>query len=217
MKNVVSYEEARNLTKEVLVKAANGLQPVIKLSVDNVIFGGDYVDFPLVKTALEGRTIANGCRPVLKIVDGQILFNERPFVHVWTNERYLSMPNRGNLLGFHSLEGAQTYAKIIRVMKEPEERNMLTQLLLDFDHDLYVLRTKAEARMAVRVTKELVEAFPAVPESYHILAASRLEKDVELTAIEPGDALVLEGGDSFGKGSFFYVIKGKEFEVTYSN
>ncbi len=117
-------------------------------------------------------------------------------------------------MGFHSTEGAITYAHVLSTISDPREKELFTDLLVKWSSDLILIHTDAESRMIVPVTKELIVDFgiTEVPNSYDIEWPAEGADGVELTPIKVGDALVIENC-SFGPA--FYVVQKNEFEMTH--
>ena len=121
--------------------------------------------------------------------------------------------NKKNL-GFHSTEGALTYAQVLSTISNPRERELFTDLLVKWSSDLLLIHTDAESRQVVTVTQELLVDFgiKEVPNSYDIEWPAEGTDGVELTPIKVGDALVIE---ECSFGTAFYVVQKDEFEMTH--
>lgn len=223
----ISFEEAKVLTSKVLELSAPP-HAMTKLPMDNIVFGR-LQEIPLLemlinlnivtKEHLEGTTYDKlNFQMVMRIIGGKLLMRgqdlvERPDAYAWHTSKVLKAKNKKNL-GFHSTEGALTYAQVLSTISEPRERELFTDLLVKWSSDLLLIHTDAESRMVVPVTKELIVdcGITEVPNSYDIEWPAEGADAVELTPIKVGDALVIENC-SFGTG--FYVVQRDEFEMTH--
>ena len=116
--------------------------------------------------------------------------------------------------GFHSTEGAQTYAKVLATIHDQHEKDLFTDLLVNWSRDLLLIHTEAEDRRVIEVTDELLLQIGTceVPNSYDIEWPAEGADGVELTPIKVGDALVIEDC-SFGPA--FYVVQAEEYRLTH--
>ena len=222
----ISFEEAKALTAKVLNSSSPAVA-VTKLPIDNIVFG-KLEEIPLLemlvnlnvvtKEHVEGTTYdKSSFQMVMRIINGKLLMRgqdliERPDAYAWRVSKVLNAKNKKNL-GFHSTEGAFTYAQVLSTIPEPRERELFTDLLVKWSSDLLLIHTDAEDRMAITVTKELLNSgLTEVPISYDIEWPDENATGVKLTPIKEGDALVIEEC-SFGPA--FYVVQKEEFELTY--
>lgn len=223
----ISFEEAKVLTSKVLESSAPAVA-MTKLPMDNIVFG-KLEEIPLLemlinlnivtKEHVEGTTYDKSAfQMVMRIIGGKLLMRgqdlvERPDAYAWHTSKVLKAKNKKNL-GFHSTEGALTYAQVLSTISEPRERELFTDLLVKWSSDLLLIHTDAESRMIVPVTKELIVdcGITEVPNSYDIEWPAEGADGVELTPIKVGDALVIENC-SFGPA--FYVVQKDEFEMTH--
>ena len=137
---------------------------------------------------------------------------ERPDAYAWRTSKVVKAKNKKQL-GFHSTEGAQTYAEVLATIESQYERDLFTDLLVNWSKDLLLIHTDAEDRMVIVVTEELIsQGITEVPNSYDIEWPAEGADGVELTPIKAGDALVIE---SCSFGPAFYVVQKDEFEMTH--
>lgn len=223
----ISFGEAKALTKRVLDNFAS--VEMIKLPMDNIVFGR-LDEIPLLemlinlnivtKEHIEGTTYdKHSFQMVFRIINGKLLMRgqdliERPDAYAWLTSKVLKAKNKRNL-GFHSTEGAMTYAQVLSTIPEQHEKEIFTDLLVKWSSDLLLIHTDAENRQVITVTKELIAdlGITEVPNSYDIAYPSEGADGVELVPIKIGDALVIEG-TPFGPA--FYVVQKEEFELTYA-
>ena len=223
----ISFEAAKSLTAKVLESSAPAV-PMTKLPIDNIVFG-KLEEIPLLemlinlnivtKEHVEGTTYdKTSFQMVMRIINGKLLMRgqdlvERPDAYAWRTSKVLKEKNKKNL-GFHSTEGAFTYAQVLNTITEPRERELFTDLLVKWSSDLLLIHTDAEDRMVITVTKELLDSgITEVANSYSIEWPDKDADGVELTPIKVGDALIIEPC-SFGPA--FYVVQKDEFELTYA-
>ena len=222
----LGIEDAKRLTAMILEKAPAS-RPVTKLPIDNVVFGR-LDEIPLLEMMINLSVITkehvegtiydkNNFQMVFRIINGKLLMRgqdliDRPDAYAWKTSKVLNAKNKRNL-GFHSTEGALTYAEVLSTITNSRERELFTDLLVKWGTDLLLIHTDAEDRRCIPVTKELINmGFACVVNSYDIEYAPKGATEVEMTPIYAGDALILES-TSFGTG--LYVVRKKEFELTY--
>jgi len=138
---------------------------------------------------------------------------ERPDAYAWKTSKVVNAENK-KPLGFHSVEGAQTYAQVLATIGAQYERELFTDLLVNWAKDLLLIHTDAENRIVIEVTEDLICKYgiTEVPNSYDIEYPAEGADGVELTPIKVGDALVIENC-SFGPA--FYVVQKEEYELTH--
>ena len=223
----ISFEEAKTLTSEVL-RFSNPPIPMTKLPMDNVVFD-KLGEVPLLemlvnlnivtKEHISGTTYDKKCfQMVMRIIGGKLLMRgqdlvERPDAYAWPTEKVVNAKNK-KALGFHSTEGALTYAEVLATITDQYERELFTDLLVNWARDLLLIHTEAEQRMVIEVTEDLIDkyGYTEVPNSYDIEWPAEDADGVELTPIKVGDALVIEKC-SFGNA--FYVVQKDEYEMTH--
>lgn len=222
----VSFEEAKRITAEVIARSEGNIVPWTKLPLDNVVFD-KLGAIPLLemlinlnvvtKEHVDGKTYPKEkFQMVMRIIGGKLLMRgkdlvERPDAYAWTIEKVAKAKNKRHL-GFHSTEGALTYAELLSKIESEHERELFTDLLVNWSKDLVLIHTDEERRMVIVITKELAEAFKELPNSYDIEWPTEGADGVELTPVREGDALVIEHC-SFGEA--FYVVQKDEFELTH--
>ena len=222
----VTFANAKAITAKVFEVA----QPkeMVKLPMDNVVFDR-LGEIPLLemlvnlnivtKEHIGGTTYdKKSFQMVMRIIDGKLLMRgqdmiERPDAYAWKTSKVVKAKNK-KALGFHSVEGAQTYAQVLSTIKEQYERELFTDLLVNWAKDLLLIHTEAEERMVIEVTEEIISEYKIteVPNSYDIEWPAEGADGVELTPIKVGDALVVENC-SFGPA--FYVVQKTEYELTH--
>lgn len=94
------------------------------------------------------------------------------------------------------------------------EKELFTDLLVNWARDLLLIHTDAEDRMVIVVTEDLIakHGITHIANSYDIEWPAEGADGVELTPIKVGDALVVENC-SFGPA--VYVVGKDEFELTH--
>lgn len=223
----VTFAEAKAITAKVLEVSTR--KNVVKLPMDNVVFDR-LGEVPLLemlvnlnvvtKEHIGGTTYDKKMfQMVMRIIDGKLLMRgqdmiERPDAYAWKTSKVVNSKNK-KALGFHSVEGAQTYAQVLATIGSQHERDLFTDLLVNWAKDLLLIHTDAEDRVVIEVTEELISEYKitAVPNSYDIEWPAEGADGVELTPIKVGDALVIENC-SFGPA--FYVVQKTEYELTHS-
>jgi len=208
----VSFEAAKELTARVIEVSAPAVA-MTKLPMDNVVFDR-LGEVPLLEMMLNLDIVTKEhisgtvydkkeFQMVMRIIGGKLLMRgqdliERPDAYAWRTSKVVKAKNK-KALGFHSTEGAQTYASILATIESQRERDLF--------------HTDAEDRMVIVVTEELIaKGITEVPNSYDIEWPAEGADGVELTPIKVGDALVVENC-SFGPA--FYVVGKDEFEMTH--
>lgn len=222
----VSFEMAKEITNRVLEVSIQ--KSMTKVALDNVVFDR-LGEVPLLemlmnlsivtKEHVSGTTYdKRNFQMVMRIIGGKVLMRgqdmiDRPDAYAWKVEKVLKAKNK-RPLGFHSVEGAQTYAQVLATIQSQYERELFTDLLVNWAKDLMLIHTDAEERMVIEVTEELMtkHGITAVPNSYDIEWPAEGATGVELTSIKVGDALVIEQC-SFGPA--FYVVQKEEYELTH--
>ena len=221
----VTFEEARRITKEVM--RGRKKEAYTKLPMDNIVFGR-LSDIPLLemlvnlsivtKEHIDGTIYDKHLfQMVMRIIDGNLLLRgqdlvERPDAYAWQTSKVLKQKSK-KYLGFHSTEGALTYAEIVQTIRTDREKELLTDLLVKWGTDLLLIHTDEEKRKVIFVTEDIIKAgIFELPNSYDILWPKEGAEGVELTPITVGDALVVEETD---EGEFFYIIQKQEFEMTH--
>ena len=223
----ISFEAAKELTKKVL-EASAPAAPMLKVPMDNVVFD-KLGEIPLLEMLMNLSIVTKEhisgtiydkkqFQMVMRIINGKLLMRgqdlvERPDAYAWRISKVAKAKNK-KALGFHSSEGAQTYAAVLATMQSQHERDLFTDLLVNWGRDLLLIHTDAEKRMVIEVTEELIvkHGITAVPNSYDIEWPAEGADGVELTPIKVGDALVIENC-SFGTA--FYVVGKDEYELTH--
>ena len=223
----VSFEKAKSLTASVIAVSAPPV-PMTKLPMDNVIFD-KLGEVPLLemlvnlnivtKEHIKGTTYdKKSFQMVMRIIGGKVLMRgqdlvERPDAYAWPTSKVLKAKNK-KALGFHSTEGALTYAQVLATIESQREKELFTDLLVNWARDLLLIHTDAEDRMVIVVTEELIEKYgiTEVPNSYDIEWPAEGADGVELTPIKVGDALVIE---KCSFGTAFYVVGKDEYELTH--
>ena len=227
MKKVVSFEEAKRITENTINLAAPA-EPMVKLPMDNIVFD-KLGTIPLLemlmnltvvtKEHIEGTTYdKKEFQMVMRIIGGKLLMRgqdlvDRPDAYAWRTSKVVKAKNK-KALGFHSTEGALTYAAVLDTIKNDHERELFTNLLVNMANDLLLIHTDAEDRMVIEVTEDLIvkHGITMVPNSYDIEWPAEGATGVELTPIKVGDALVIEKC-SFGPA--FYVVQADEYRLTH--
>lgn len=222
----LTFEAAKELTAKVI--SLSKQKDVIKLPMDNIVFDR-LGEIPLLEMLVNLNVVTkehiNGTvydkkayQMVMRIIDGKLLMRgqdliERPDAYAWKTSKVVEAKNK-RLLGFHSVEGAHTYAEVLSSIKDAHERELFTDLLVNWSKDLLLIHTDAEERRVIEVTEELIvnHKIIAVPNSYDIEYPEEGAKDLEVTPIKVGDALVMEKC-SFGPA--FYVVGKNEYELTH--
>lgn len=223
----VSFEEAKAITAKVLETAAPAAS-MTKLPMDNVVFD-KLGEVPLLemlvnlnvvtKEHISGTTYdKKSFQMVMRIIGGKLLMRgqdlvERPDAYAWPTTKVVKAKNK-KALGFHSTEGAQTYAAVLATIADQHERELFTDLLVNWARDLLLIHTDAEQRMVIEVTEDLIvnHGITQVPNSYDIEWPAEGADGVELTPIKVGDALVVE---QCSFGSAFYVVQKDEYQMTH--
>lgn len=223
----ISFEEAKALTAKVLELSAPAVS-MTKLPMDNIVFG-KLEEIPLLEMLVNLNIVTkehikgtnydkSSFQMVFRIIGGKLLMRgqdliERPDAYAWRTSKVLKAKNKKKL-GFHSTEGAMTYAQVLSTLSDLRERELFTDLLVKWSSDLMLIHTDAESRMVVPVTKELITKYgiTEVPNSYDIEWPAEGADGVELTPIKVGDALVIE---ECSFGTAFYVVQKTEFEMTH--
>ena len=223
----VTFTEARNITAKVLELSRQ--IHMVKLPMDNVVFDR-LGEVPLLEMLMNLNIVTkehvNGTtydkknfQMVMRIINGKLLMRgqdmiDRPDAYAWRTSKVLKAKNK-KALGFHSVEGAQTYAQVLATIQEQYEKDLFTDLLVNWAKDLLLIHTDAEHRVVIEVTEELISkhGITEVPNSYDIEWPAEGADGVELTPIKVGDALVIEKC-SFGLG--FYVVQKDEYELTHA-
>ena len=227
MDTKVTFDEAREITKNVF-EVSPAPVAMKKLPIDNIVFGR-LEEIPLLemllnlnvvtKEHLEGTTYDKRCfQMVMRIIGGRLLMRgqdliERPDAYAWHTSKVLKAKNKKRI-GFHSIEGALTYAQAIGTLSNRYEQELFTDLLVKWSSDLLLIHTDEELREVIFVSEDLIvkHGITEVPNSYDIEWPAEDANGVELTPIKVGDALVIENC-SFGPA--FYVVQKDEFEITH--
>lgn len=227
MEKIISFEQAKELTKKVFEISAPPV-PMTKVPMDNVVFD-KLGEIPLLemlmnlnivtKEHIEGTTYdKKSFQMVMRIIDGKLLMRgqdlvDRPDAYAWHASKVVKAKNK-KALGFHSVEGAQTYAKVLGTIQDQYHRDLFTDLLVNWSKDLLLIHTDAEDRMVIVVTEDMIvkHGLTHVANSYDIEWPSEGATGVELTPIKVGDALVVENM-SFGPA--VYVVQKDEYELTH--
>lgn len=221
----VTFETAKEMTAQVIAKHAQ--KPMVKVALDNVVFDR-LGEIPLLemlmnlsvvtKEHITGTTYdKKSFQMVMRIINGKLLMRgqdlvDRPDAYAWKTSKVAKAKNK-KALGFHSVEGAQTYAQVLGTIQSQYERELFTDLLVNWAKDLILIHTDPEERQVIEVTEELITSgITAVPNSYDIEWPAEGADGVELTPIKVGDALVIEQC-SFGPA--FYVVGKDEYELTH--
>lgn len=223
----VTFETAKEITARVL--AVSTAKPMVKLPMDNVVFDR-LGEVPLLEMLVNLNVVTKehiggttydkkNFQMVMRIIDGKLLMRgqdmvDRPDAYAWKTSKVVKAKNK-KALGFHSVEGAQTYAQVLGTICNQYERDLFTDLLVNWARDLLLIHTDAEDRMVIEVTEELISEYKItkVPNSYDIEWPAEGADGVELTPIKVGDALVIENC-SFGPA--FYVVQKDEYELTHA-
>ena len=223
---VVTFDKAKEITKRVLEVSAT--KAVIKLPMDNVVFDR-LGEIPLLEMLMNLNIVTkehvNGTnydkknfQMVMRIIGGKLLMRgqdmiDRPDAYAWKVDKVVKAKNK-KALGFHSVEGAQTYAKVLATIKEEYEKELFTDLLVNWSKDLMLIHTESEERTVIEVTDKLISecGISEVPNSYDIEWPAEDATGVELTPIKVGDALVIE---QCSFGTAFYVVQKDEYELTH--
>lgn len=223
----VSFEMAKEITQKVFDLSAPAVK-MTKLPMDNVVFDR-LGEIPLLemlvnlnvvtKEHISGTTYdKKAFQMVMRIIGGKLLMRgqdlvERPDAYAWPTSKVMKAKNK-KALGFHSVEGAQTYAHVLGTITNQHEKDLFTDLLVNWARDLVLIHTDAEDRMVIEVTEDLIvkHGITHVPNSYDIEWPAEGADGVELTPIKVGDALVVEQC-SFGPA--FYVVQETEYKLTH--
>lgn len=223
----VSFEMAKEITQKVFDLSAPAVK-MTKLPMDNVVFDR-LGEIPLLemlvnlnvvtKEHISGTTYdKKAFQMVMRIIGGKLLMRgqdlvERPDAYAWPTSKVMKAKNK-KALGFHSVEGAQTYAHVLGTITNQHEKDLFTDLLVNWARDLVLIHTDAEDRMVIEITEDLIvkHGITHVPNSYDIEWPAEGADGVELTPIKVGDALVVEQC-SFGPA--FYVVQETEYKLTH--
>lgn len=221
---MTTFENAKAITAKVIENFQQ--RNMVKLPMDNVVFDrlGEIpllemlVNLSIVtKEHVAGTTYdKKNFQMVMRIINGKLLMRgedlvERPDAYAWRTSKVIKSKNK-KPLGFHSTEGAQNYAQVLSTIQSQYERDLFTDLLVNWSKDLLLIHTEAENRQVIEVSEEmLMSGVTAVPNSYDIEWPADA-MGVELTPIKVGDALVIEQC-SFGPA--FYVVQKNEYELTH--
>ena len=223
----VSFDAAKELTAKVFEVSSSAV-PMTKLPMDNVVFD-KLGEVPLLEMMLNLNIVTKEhiegtvydkkqFQMVFRIIGGKLLMRgqdlvERPDAYAWRTSKVVKAKNK-KALGFHSTEGAQTYASVLATIEDQREKDLFTDLLVNWSRDLMLIHTDAEYRMVIEVTEDLIvnHGITEVPNSYDIEWPAEGADGVELTPIKVGDALVVETC-SFGPA--FYVVGKDEYEMTH--
>lgn len=224
----VSFTEAKAHTKRLLELFGEQQKAETKLPMDNIVFDR-LGEIPLLEMLMNLNVVTkehvNGTvydkrnfQMVMRIIDGRVLMRddnmqERPDAYAWKTEKVLEAKNK-KPIGMHSTEGALNYAAMIGTIREQKERELFTDLLVNWSKDLLVIHTEAEHRMVIIVTEEMIikHGITAVYNSYDIAWPAKGVTSVEPTPIKVGDALVIEQC-SFGPA--VYVVGRDEHDLTH--
>ena len=227
MATKVSFSEAKELTAKVFEVSAPAAD-MIKLPMDNIVFG-KLEEIPLLEMLLNLNVVTKEhimgtvydkklYQMVMRIINGKLLMRgqdliERPDAYAWKASKVLKAKNKRNI-GFHSTEGALTFAQVIETIPDQREKELFTDLLVKWSSDLLLIHTDAEDRKIIVVTEDMIvnHGITEVANSYDIDWPPEGADGVELTPIKVGDALVVEQC-SFGPG--VYVVGKEEFELTH--
>lgn len=222
----VTFDKAKEITAHV-VKVSTTLE-MVKLPMDNVVFDR-LGEIPLLEMLMNLNVVTKehiggttydkkNFQMVMRIIAGKLLMRgqdlvERPDAYAWKTSKVVEAKNK-KALGFHSVEGAQTYAKVLASIQSQYEKDLFTDLLVNWARDLLLIHTPEERRTVIEVTEELItkHGITEVPNSYDIEWPAEGADGVELTPIKVGDALVVENC-SFGLA--FYVVQKDEYELTH--
>lgn len=203
--STVSLVKAKEIASKVL--ALSSTKKVVKLPTDNVVFDR-LGEIPLLEMLVNLNVVTkehvNGVnydkktfQMVMRIIGGKLLMRgqdliERPDVYAWATKKVMQASNK-KALGFHSVEGAQTYAQVLATIESQYERDLLTDLLVNWSKDLLLIHSEEEHRTVIEVTEDLICKYgiTEVPNSYDIEYAPEGATEVELTPIKVGDALVI--------------------------
>ena len=156
MEKIISFEQAKELTKKVFEISAPPV-PMTKVELDNVVFD-KLGEIPLLemlmnlnivtKEHIEGTTYdKKSFQMVMRIIDGKLLMRgqdlvDRPDAYAWHTSKVVKAKNK-KALGFHSVEGAQTYAQVLSTIKEQYHRDLFTDLLVNWSKDLLLIHEVA--------------------------------------------------------------------------
>lgn len=220
-----SFEEAKRITQDIF-KMSVAPVPMTKLPMDNVVFD-KLGEIPLLemlvnlnivtKEHIQGTTYdKKSFQMVMRIIGGKLLMRgqdliERPDAYAWPTSKVVKAKNK-KALGFHSTEGALTYSEVLSTISDSREKELFTDLLVNWGRDMLLIHTPSENRMVIVVTKDLAQVIPEVANSYDIEWPAEGATGVELTPIKEGDALVIE---SCSFGPAVYVVQKDEFEMTH--
>ncbi|MBO5143114.1 MAG: hypothetical protein J6C46_09070 [Clostridia bacterium] len=222
---MTTFENAKAITKMVVENYAQ--RDMVKVPMDNVVFDR-LGEIPLLEMLMNLSVVTkehvNGTtydkknfQMVMRIINGKLLMRgqdlvDRPDAYAWKTTKVLKAKNK-KPLGFHSTEGAQNYAQVLSTIQNQYERDLFTDLLVNWSKDLLLIHTESENRQVIEVTEEMLMAgITAVPNSYDIEWPAEGATGVELTPIKVGDALVIE---QCSFGTAFYVVQKEEYELTH--
>lgn len=183
----VTFETAKEITARVL--AVSTAKPMVKLPMDNVVFDR-LGEVPLLEMLVNLNVVTKehiggttydkkNFQMVMRIIDGKLLMRgqdmiDRPDVYAWKTSKVVKAKNK-KALGFHSVEGAQTYAQVLATICNQYERDLFTDLLVNWARDLLLIHTDAEDRMVIEVTEELISS-TRLPKSPTAMTLSGLLK-----------------------------------------
>lgn len=221
----MTFESAKAITAKVIENFEQ--RSMVKVPLDNVVFDR-MGEIPLLEMLMNLSIVTKehvsgtvydkkNFQMVMRIINGKLLMRgqdlvDRPDAYAWRTSKVVKAKNK-KPLGFHSTEGAQTYAQVLATIQSQYERDLFTDLLVNWSKDLLLIHTDAENRQVIEVTEEmLMSGVTAVPNSYDIEWPAEGATGVELTPIKVGDALVIEQC-SFGPA--FYVVQKDEYELTH--
>ena len=222
----VTFDKAKEITARVVNLSTTN--EMVKLPMDNVVFDR-LGEIPLLEMLMNLNVVTKehiggttydkkSFQMVMRIINGKLLMRgqdlvERPDAYAWKTSKVVKAKNK-KALGFHSVEGAQTYAKVLATIQSQYEKDLFTDLLVNWARDLLLIHTPEERRTVIEVTEELIckHGVTEVPNSYDIEWPAEGADGVELTPIKVGDALVIE---ECSFGTAFYVVHKDEYELTH--
>ncbi len=202
MTQKASFNEAKAHTRRLLELFGWQQRPESRLAMDNIVFD-----------CSDGSPLL-----MMHIIDGCIFLRgddikARPDAYRWLNEE-IRVANNRIPIGMHSVQAALNYAAMVEKIRDANERELFTDLLMGVGKNLWSIHSKVEHSMVIIVTEEMTveRGIKAVYSSYDFNQLADGIDKFEPTPIKVGDALVL---DECSFGTAVHVVDRDEHEITY--
>ncbi len=202
-------------TRDIIDLAKGRITPCIKVETQNIVFphwsdlgllGLMFRQCIVTKEQPDGHIYdESSFQPVLRILDGKVLMNNKTDSYAWKFSKLGSAKNIG-VIGTATAEGLISLATVLSSISDDQEKALVAGMFANFNKNLQLVTTPAEKRVCIEVTKDLYDA--GLTFCVDEWAETDENGYAEETILNIGDFLIVT---SYG----VYCIRREEFLTTH--